>query len=217
MLPAHSSRDPGALRKVQGVLALLLLCLSPALRAECGCLWQGSFSEVQQSADLVVAATVAHIKGNAVDIAVEEDLRGRSYLDSIRVWMETQDYCRPPAEDFPVGSRWVFALKRITELPEDGFNPSTPNQSFGRVDDYYLSSCGGYWLSYSGEAVTGNLVNAPRWARDPDMTPVLMDLLRAFLRNEASSNALLQASREDPALMDLMLDTKAFLRGDEGS
>ncbi|WOJ93011.1 delta-aminolevulinic acid dehydratase [Congregibacter variabilis] len=198
------------------IVALLLSGLCSALHAECACLWQGSFSDVQQSADLVIAAKVLSIKGNAVDVAVEENLRGRNYLDRVRVWMETRDYCRPPAEDFPVGSRWVFALKRISEVPSDGFDSSTPNQSFGRVDDYYLSSCGGYWLNYSGEAVTGNLVNAPRWARDPDMTPVLMDLLRAFLRSEASSEALLEASREDPALTDLMLDTKAFLRGDEG-
>jgi hypothetical protein len=198
------------------ILALLLSGLSSALYAECGCLWEGSFSDVQQSADLVIAGRVIGIKGNAVDVAVDESLRGRTYLDSVRVWMETRDYCRPPAEDFPVDSRWVFALKRIQEVPDDGFDPATPNQSFGRVHDYYLSSCGGYWLNYSGEAVTGNLVNAPRWARDPDMTPVLMDLLRAFLRGEASSEALLKASREDPALTDLMLDTKAFLRGDPG-
>lgn len=204
------------MRGLQAVLALLLSGLSSALHAECACLWEGSFSDVQQSADLVIAGRVLTIKGNAVDLEVEENLRGRTYLDSVRVWMETRDYCRPPAEDFPVGTRWVLALKRIQEVPSDGFNPSTPNQSFGRVDDYYLSSCGGYWLNYSGEAVTGNLVNAPRWARDPDMTPVLMDLLRAFLRSEASSDALLEASREDPALTDLMLDTKAFLRGDEG-
>jgi hypothetical protein len=106
-----------------------------------------------------------------------------------------------------------MALMRIQELPEDGFDPGTPNQSFGRVGDYYLSSCGGYWLNYSGEAVTGNLINAPRWAREPEMTPVLIELLRAYLRGEASSEALLEASREDPELTDLMLDTKAFLRG----
>ena len=196
-------------------LVLLWCSFSAAAQAECECLWEGSFSDVQQSAELVVAGRVLSIKGNAVDISVEENLRGRTYLDSVRVWMQTRDYCRPPADDFPLDSRWVFALKRIKDVPDDGFDPFTPNQSYGRIDDYYLSSCGGYWLNYSGEAVTGNLVNAPRWARDPDMTPVLMDLLRAFLRNEASSEALLEASREDPALLDLMLNTKAFLRGDE--
>ncbi len=197
------------------VLALLAaLALIPArAMAECACLWEGSFAEVQTEADLVIAGSIEQIKGNAVDIRIEESLRGNSYLDSIRVWMATRDYCRPDAAEFPPGSRWVMALMRIQELPEDGFDPGTPNQSFGRVGDYYLSSCGGYWLNYSGEAVTGNLINAPRWAREPEMTPVLIELLRAYLRGEASSEALLEASREDPELTDLMLDTKAFLRG----
>lgn len=212
---AHSSNSAAVMRGLAGALALALLPASGSLRAECGCLWEGSFSDVQASADLVVAAEVLRIKGNAVDIAIEEQLRGEAYLDDIRVWMETRDYCRPPAEEFPVGSRWILALKRITDVPDDGFDPSTPNQSFGRRDDYYLSSCGGYWLTYNGEVVTGNLVNAPRWARDPDMTPVFMDVLRAFLRGETDSEALLEASREDPAMMELFLDTKAFLRGDE--
>ena len=104
---------------------------------------------------------------------------------------------------------------RLVEVPEDGFNPSTPNQSYGRQGDYYLSSCGGYWLSLSGEAVTGNLVDAPRWARDPDMQPVLLTLLAAYLRGEAGRDALSEATKEDPALNELMLDTRAFLRGDE--
>ncbi|WP_439100857.1 delta-aminolevulinic acid dehydratase [Congregibacter sp.] len=215
MLLARSNKSASAIRGLLGVVALALLLASGTLRAECGCLWEGSFSDVQASADLIIAAEVLQIKGNAVDVAIEEKLSGNSYLDDVRVWMETKDYCRPPAEDFPVGSRWILALKRITEVPSGGFDPSTPNQSFGRLDDYYLSSCGGYWLTYNGEVVTGNLVNAPRWARDPDMTPVFMDVIRAFLRGETDSEALLEASREDPAMMELFLDTKAFLRGDE--
>jgi hypothetical protein len=195
---------------------LLALALFPRPGyAECGCLWEGSFAEVQARADLIVAGTVVEIKGNAVDLQVEESLRGKTYLDQIRIWMATRDYCRPEAEAFPPGSRWIMALNRISEVPDDGFDPGTPNQSFGRVDDYYLSNCGGYWLNYSGEAVTGNLVNAPRWARDPDMTPVLLDLLRAYVRGEASREALQKASEEDPELTDLMLDTKAFLRGQD--
>jgi len=216
MLHALCSEARATLRSVFGIFAAAILCASGMVRAECACLWEGSFSDVQASSDLIIAARVASVKGNAVDVEIEESLRGPNYLETARIWMQTRDYCRPPVEDFPLGSRWVFALKRITELPSDGFDPSTPNQSFGRVDDYYLSSCGGYWLNYSGEAVTGNLVNAPRWAREPDMTPVLIELLRAFLRKEATSEALLEASREDPALTDLMLDTKAFLRGDKG-
>ncbi len=185
------------------------------MRAECECLWQGSFADVARDTDLVVAASVVEIKGNAVDVAIEETLKGQAYLDRIRVWMRTRDYCRPETDTFPVGSRWVLALTKIREVPEDGFNLNTPNFSFGRPDDYYLSECGGYWLNYSGEAVTGNLVDGPRWARELEMTPVQLDLIRAFLRGDANQDALRTAAREDPAVTDLLLDTKAFLRGDE--
>jgi len=198
--------------------ALLLASVAPAdtnAQDECACLWEGSFADVQRATDLVVAGTVADIKGNALDLVIERSLRGDAYFDEIRIWLRTRDYCRPPIEDFPAGSRWVMALYRIDRVPEDGFDPGTPNQSYGRKGDYYLSSCGGYWLSYSGEAVTGNLVDAPRWARDPEMQPVLLPLLEAFVRGQADREALAEASREDPALNELMLDTRAFLRGDD--
>ena len=60
--------------------------------------------------------------------------------------------------------------------------------------------------------MTGNLVNAPRWERAPKMTPVLLDLLAAYIDGVVDSEALLEASREDPALRELMLDTREFLR-----
>jgi hypothetical protein len=162
-----------------------------------------------------VAGRVVEIKGNAVDLAVERKLRGNAYLDEIRIWMQRKDYCRPDAGEFPEGSRWVMALTRIEDVPEDGFDPATPNVSYGRPGDYYLSSCGGYWLKYQGEAVTGNLVDAPRWAREPDMQPVLLELLAAYLRGDADRAALKEATQKDPALDALMLDTRAFLRGDD--
>lgn len=184
-----------------------------ARQQHCNCLWRGSFAEVAPNTDLVIAGEVLRRKGNSVDLRIIEPLRGPDYLDEVRVWMQARDYCRPPAEEFPEGSRWVMALQRIREVPEGGFDPSTPNISYGRVDDYLLSSCGGYWLAWEGEAVTGNLVNAPRWAREVEMTPVLLSLVKAFLQGDTDAEALAEASREDPALRDLKLDTKQFLRG----
>ena len=113
---------------------------------------------------------------------------------------------------FPVGSEWVMALERIDQDVPGGFSPHTPNVSYGRPGDYQLSSCGGYWLHRSGDWVTGNLVAAPRWVREPKMTPVLLDLVAAFIDGEVTAGTLAEASREDPAARQLMLDTKAFLR-----
>lgn len=203
------------MRRLPTLVTLLLAFASGPSHAECECLWQGSFADVVGETDLVVAATVAEIKGNSVDIDVEESLKGEAYLDRIRVWMRTKDYCRPETDEFELGSRWVFALYRIREVPEGGFDSATPNYSYGRPDDYYLSECGGYWLDYSGEVVTGNLVDGPRWAREVEMTPVQLDLVKAYLRGTADQDALRSAAEEDPAVLDLMLDTKAFLRGDE--
>ena len=60
--------------------------------------------------------------------------------------------------------------------------------------------------------MTGNLAQAPRWVREPKMTPVLLDLLADYVAGKADVQALLDASSEDPAARQLMLYTKAFLR-----
>lgn len=209
----------------QALASAILVCLviaSPLSHGQldandgCDCLWQGSFANVAPASDLVVLGSVSAVKGNAVDLAVERILRGENWLETIRVWMKARHYCRPPAEEFPQGSRWVLALQRITSLPEDGFNPLTPNISYGRVHDYRLSSCGGYFLKATEDTAMGNVVDSmPRWEYSPDMTPILIDLLHAYLQGKATAAALEEASREDPAAKDLIFDTKSFLRGQE--
>ena len=177
--------------------------------------WQGSFSEVAATRSRR-AGEVQRIKGNAVDLKPERVLHGEFWLDSMRVWMRTRDYCRPSAEAFPEGSRWIMALAQIREIPEDGFDPSTPNQSFGRPYDYALSSCGG-WLQVNGNTAVGNLVpGMPRFYHQPEMSPVLVDLIAGYLNDTVSEAALVEASRERPdEVNELMLDTRSFLRGQD--
>ena len=185
---------------------------SPSPEDICSCLWRGSFVDVQGEADLVISGEVVTRKGNSIDVEVDGILRGREFQNPLRIWLQARDYCRPPADDFPPGSQWVMALQRIDEVPPGGFDPATPNISYGRVGDYYLPACGGYWLQVKGGRVTGNLVEAPRWDHQPKMTPVLLELVAAFIAGEVDAQALLKASKEDPALRELMLDTKEFLR-----
>ncbi len=199
---------------LRAALLTLLLPFAQA-RAECECLWQGSFADVQAGADLVVTGMVVASKGNSIDLLTGQSLRGTSHQRQIRIWLKTADYCRPEVDLFPLDSTWVMALERISEDVPGGFNPNTPNISYGRIGDYQLSSCGGYWLKLAGNKVTGNLVDAPRWDHEPKMTPVLLDVLSAYVRGDIDRAALLEASREDPALRELRLDTRAFLRGDE--
>jgi hypothetical protein len=193
---------------------LALIALGHQARAQCECLWQGSFVDVQHTADLVISGQVISSKGNSIDVRVDRSLRGSPSAENLRVWLQTGDYCRPEVALFPRDSHWVMALHRIDEDVPGGFDPGTPNISYGRIGDYQLSSCGGYWLKLGGNHVTGALVQSPRWVHDPKMTPVLIDLVAAFVAGKADANALLEASREDPALRELMLDTRAFLRGD---
>ena len=198
-------------------LATSVLALAtPSTASECECLWEGSFVEVHPVTDRVVSGTVISTKGNSIDMGVERDLRGGDAFDIIRIWLKSEDYpCRPEVESFPPESTWIMALDKIEEVPEDGFNIDTPNISFGRVGDYTLSACGGYWLSRTGPVVTGNLVKAPRWDHEPQMTPVLVEVVANHVAGRIDDEAVLEASREDPALLKLKLDTKAFLRGDE--
>ncbi|MFT4519594.1 MAG: hypothetical protein ACI9JM_001991 [Halioglobus sp.] len=192
-----------------------LLCFaSNTAYSACECLWEGSFSEVQSETDLVVSGDVVSGKGNSIDLTINQVLRGKTANSSIRIWLQAGDYCRPEAALFPEDSQWVMALYKITEQVPGGFNPSTPNISYGRVGDYRLSSCGGYWLNLDDGRVSGNLVNAPRWVRDPKMTPVLLDLVADHINGSISTDNLLEASQEDPALRELMLDTRAFLRNE---
>jgi hypothetical protein len=183
--------------------------------AACECLWEGSFSEVQADTQLVVSGTVVAGKGNSIDLQVDQLLRGKEHLKQVRIWLKTGNYCRPERTLFPIESQWVMALHRIEEVVPGGFNPNTPNVSYGRIGDYSLSSCGGFWLNQSENLVSGNLIDAPRWVREPKMTPVLIDLLADYVAGKVPADALLQASREDPALRELMLDTRAFLRDED--
>ena len=54
----------------------------------------------------------------------------------------------------------------------------------------------------------------PRFYHQPDMSPVLVDLVTGYLRGTISTEALTEASRERPEAVDeLILDTRRFLRG----
>ena len=109
-----------------------------------------------------------------------------------------------------------MALKKIKEDVPGGFDPNTPNISYGRVDDFILSSCGGYWLSQHGETVVGNLIDGPRWARNTKMKPLDLDILSSYIDGKITREALIQYSKESSELNDLLLDTRIFLKYQTG-
>jgi hypothetical protein len=56
----------------------------------------------------------------------------------------------------------------------------------------------------------------PRFYHQPDMSPVLVDLVAGYLAGTVPESALIEASRVHPEAVDtLILDTRSFLRGQE--
>lgn len=215
-------RLPFKTRNVCLTLLSLTLLMPGISRAQptknCQCLWQGAFAQVAKKADLVVSGKVVSIKGNSADFNIEKTLYDKrtnnaEFNDLIRIWVNDGKQCRPEIDTFKVGSEWVLALTKIIEDVPNGFNPNTPNISYGRINDYYLSKCGASWLHLIEGYVSGNLVQGRRWVWEDDkMNPVLLELVDAYLNDKIPESALKEAARpmkeEEKALKEL---TESFL------
>ncbi len=184
----------------------------------CNCLWQGSFSQITDQADLIVSGKVIASKGNSLDLSIERTLIDRNtdykeFKPVIRLWADNGKLCRPDSKDFSINSRWVMALKKITEDIPGGFNPNTPNISYGRINDYYLSKCGAYWLHLGEGYVSGNLAKGHRWQWDnKKMNPVLLDLIAAYIKGSISEQSLIEAAKPRTEAKKLMKETQRFIQ-----
>ncbi|MFA7554435.1 MAG: hypothetical protein WCY88_09325 [Spongiibacteraceae bacterium] len=189
--------------------------------ASCTCLWQGSFNKVAANADLIVSGEIISQKGNSADLRIERTLYDRGvnfseFNSIIRIWGDDGKECRPAIEDFPTNSTWLMALHKIDRDVPEGFNPSTPNISYGRTNDYYLSKCGAYWLQLTEGYVTGNLINGSRWQWHNDaMNPVLLELIDAYLKDIIPDRALIEAAKPQTAAKKLMEQTKQFIQSQQ--
>lgn len=208
----------------RALLTALLVIAGATPVTACECLWQGSFVEVAPTTDLVVSGRVIRQRGNALDLSVDDVALGSELQNQIRVWGDPETVggraiasaaCRADLTEFPVGSQWVMALQRIETVPAGGFNPGTPNLSFGRVGDYALSRCGVYWLQRDGETVSGNLITAPRWQYQSSPNPVVLySLLASYLHGDLERSVLERAAspRDRRRARELMDQTREFLQ-----
>jgi hypothetical protein len=200
------------------VLSLLSILANAQPSEPCQCLWQGSFSTIVTRSDFIASGEVITTKGNSIDfkiarIMADRKINFREFNETIRIWGDDGKQCRPDISDFPVGSQWVMALKKITDSKPDGFNPNTPNISYGRINDYYLSKCGAYWLYLDEGYVVGNLVNGHRWEwKNEDMNPVRLELIEAYVKDTIPEQALIDAAKPLTEAKILLKKTKQWLR-----
>ncbi len=193
------------------LLALLFFPVEKS-RAECECLWQGSFNQAATQADLIVSGIVVSRKGNAFDLQIETIISGKEFRETIRVWADNGQLCRPPVTEFTLQSQWLLAVFKITEVPVGAFNPNTPSISYGRAEDYYLSKCGAYWLHVDNGYVSGNLINGQRWQwENKKMNPVLLELIDAYFKGILPDAALTEAAKPQTEAKKLMESTQRFI------
>lgn len=162
----------------------------------CACEWQGPFSWLVDEADIVALVSIDSAKGNSRDVRIDDILKGQEFEPYVRVWGEYADECRADLSQFPIGSRWLMALERIDDVPAGGFNPSTPNISYGRRGDYVLSRCGAYWLREKNGRLRGNITSVFEWDYDPDMDPVPYAVIADFVVGKASYKDIIEHSAE---------------------
>lgn len=205
-------------RRLISILLLLPLVAIAQPSESCQCLWQGSFSTVVKQADFVASGEVLSSKGNSIDFKIDRTMADRAinfreFSDVIRIWGDDGKQCRPEIGDFPVGSQWLLALQKITGDVSNGFNPNTPNVSYGRINDYYLSKCGAYWLKLDEGYVVGNLVNGRRWEwTNDEMNPVRLELLDAYINDRIPEKALVEAAKPLTEAKILLEQTMQWLR-----
>ena len=178
------------------VLASLLACFAVPVMAQCECDWRGPFSWLVEDADALLLGEVVAHSGNSMDIEVLRVMKGKEVRQRVRIWGERGDLCRANVDDFAAGGQWLFALQGIDAVPPGGFNPETPNVSYGRVGDYALSKCGAYWLRHEDGKLSGNITSVFRWDYEPAMNPVPVELIQAFVDGEADYADIIGESEE---------------------
>ncbi|MAY35132.1 MAG: hypothetical protein CMN84_03425 [Spongiibacteraceae bacterium] len=198
--------------RLNALIPLFFILLALPAQA-CRCIWEGNFTDLDLDSHTIVVGQVVSHSGNSLDLSVMEVLRGPLYQEQVRVWGAIGNLCRADVKEFEQGSQWLMVLDKIEEIPEWGFNPSTPNFSYGRVGDYELSRCGVYWLKHRNGYLSGNVDDTRRWFYlDRKKSPVSLELVKAFIDGRADKELLAKAAREPEKKQELHTNTRVFLQ-----
>lgn len=142
---------------LKSFVAAAVLVLTPIPSAQaCTCAWAGPFASVALSADLVVRAKVLSYDKNSMKVSVLEVLRGREWRRTIRIWGDNGAQCSPYVSSFPIGTEWVFAIRKTTSGAERGyFKRENVPGDWKKWGDYRISICGEFWLKVTGPNAIG--------------------------------------------------------------
>ncbi|MSV36346.1 MAG: hypothetical protein EXQ47_12230 [Bryobacterales bacterium] len=155
--------------------AVVLPLLMPIRCAACSCAWTGPLLKVAPASELVIRARVLGYHGRsrgvdlAMDVEVQEVLKGNTRASRLRIWGDNGAQCRPYVSGFPVRTEWIFAIGKLTGEK-------------GREGDYFIGGCGEYWARVENDHVVGRLSSPvpPSMADKPEQ--MSMKELREQLR-----------------------------------
>lgn len=170
--PALPVRVAVSLGGLSSALTLLLVCIAPRDLLACQCdSWSGPFLKVAHRADLAIRGTVLRYQGKhddrgrrAMDVRVDEVLRGHVGSKEVRVWGGSGTDCRPEVGHFPISTEWIFAIY--------------PSASSAGERGYSMSRCGGYWLQVKDGVAHGPI--ASPW--EDHSESLRLDQLKALMQ-----------------------------------
>jgi hypothetical protein len=175
------------------LLSSLVLLAAPAAHA-CSCVKGGPFVQMAEKSDVVIRAKVLDYQWREHDpnheyrpesmrLEVKTVYKGAVNANPLIVWGDNGIICRPYVTQFPIGTEWVFALRK-----DDGMEPVAPSQG---QDDFAISACGEYWLQVQGEQVQGFITQI-----GDGVPPQFMSL--SDLQAQLGDRTLPNPSKSDP-------------------
>lgn len=103
---------------------------------------------------VLLGEVLSHTK-NSLELRVIESWRGTEIRETVRLWGDNGEQCRPYVSEYPIGTTWVFALSAVTpELGKGLATASEETEMQAERSEYVVSVCGEYSLQvYAGSAM----------------------------------------------------------------
>jgi len=167
-------------RSVRVKLTALVLFMSVGFAGPafaCTCADAKPFFEVAHKTPVIVYGDVESHDNNSLMFHITEVLHGVETRKRIRVWGDNGVLCRPYVSQFPVGTKWVFAIYRVSPSTGRGSLSAAPTPDDEKTD-YAISICGEFALKVAGESAYGSFPQLYQ----PPTEPISLEKLRQRIR-----------------------------------